>query len=408
MQSTPSAQFRPGRAFSLFTGALTCVLSLALVFGLMHESSEPTILRRFSAGYFVLLLALTAGIGVLTWLLLAPRPRFVRWAGNLYVTLISTIVAVLAAEAGLRLVNPWGIELFSLLPYHMQGMIDHPELGYVHPRSVTYRLGKNRVSLNSNGHRDDEMPVQKPAGERRILVLGDSSTFGWGVDQGEDFPARLEALLREQKDGVWQVINSGVNGYNSEQEAIFFSTEGIRYQPDIVLLVFGSNDVDAVIDPNSETWRRYPTWPSSLPELLSRARSLSYLYQTTRLFQQMQEVGAPVADRSSPSVTDHPRWSVSFEAVRSILKLCERERIPFLVAVKFGSEGRAVAAFRQAGIDTILLGPAWERVAPEKRRVSRVDPHPSAVVHVEFARLLLAELSKRGLLDANFPQSLNR
>jgi hypothetical protein len=50
------------------------------------------------------------------------------------------------------------------------------------------------------------------------------------------------------------------------------------------------------------------------------------------------------------------------------------------------------------GIATTSLGPAWERVAPELRRVSRVDPHPSAPVHAAFAELLVEELSKRGWL----------
>jgi lysophospholipase L1-like esterase len=316
-----------------------------------------------------------------------------------YALLISTVVVLVGVEIGLRAINPWGIELFTILPYHMQGMVDHPRLGYVHPKSVSYFLGKNRVSLNSNGHRDDEMSVQKPPDERRILVLGDSATFGWGVDQGEDFSARLEAMLLEQRGRTWQVINTGVNGYNSQQEAAFFLTEGILYDPDIVLLAYGANDVDPVIKPNTETWRRVPTWPSSLPDLLNRARSLSYLYQTTRLFQRMQEVGAAAEHGATPSITHHPGWPDSLKAVQSIAELCERKGIPFLVALKFSNDADAITALRKAGIDTISLGPAWERVAPERRRVSRVDPHPSAAVHIEFARKLMAEMQDRGWLD---------
>ena len=115
-------KYRPNRAFSLVTGALICLTLLALIFGLMHQSSQPTILGRYSSAYFALLLALAAAVVVLTWLLVAPRPTLVRWAGNLYAVLISTIVAVMALEIALRMVNPWGIEFFGLLPYHMQGM----------------------------------------------------------------------------------------------------------------------------------------------------------------------------------------------------------------------------------------------------------------------------------------------
>jgi lysophospholipase L1-like esterase len=400
MQSTSSEQARSGRAFSVFTGALLAIVSLALAFGLLHESSEPQVFGRYSRGYFTLLLALAATVGVLSWLLVTRRKAPVRWAQNAYALLVSSVVAVVLAELALRLVNPWGMEMFSLLPFHMQGMVDHPRLGYEHPRSVSYRLGRNLVSLNSNGHRDEEMAIEKPAAARRILVLGDSVTFGWGVDQGEDFPARLEALLREQQDRSWQVINSGVNGYNSEQEAAFFATDGIRFRPDIVLLVYVGNDVDPVIDPNAVTWRRYPTWPSSLPELLDRMRSLSYLFQATRLFQRMKEVAPPAPGTEAPSVTDHPRWPYSLAALKSIAALCARENIPFLVAVLAGTDERAVAALKQAGIEAISLGPAWSNVPAEGRYVSRLDPHPSAAVHAEFARQLLTELTRRGWLQA--------
>jgi lysophospholipase L1-like esterase len=392
-------KYRPSFIFSLFTSGLLCLLLLVLIYGLTHTSSEPTILGRYSLGYFALLLGLAVGTGALAWLLFFPRPAFVRWAGNLYLLLASTVVAVVGAEIGLRLVNPWGIELFSLLPYHMQGMVDHPQLGYVHPGSITYHLGDNRVSLNAHGHRDDEMPVEKPAGERRILVLGDSVTFGWGVDQGQDFPARLETLLRQRTGTAWQVINAGVNGYNSEQEATYFATEGIRFQPDIVLLVYVGNDVEPVFDPNVVTWRRYPTWPSSLPEFLERTRSLSYLYQTTKLFQRMAELRPPDAGAPGRSLTDHPGWPASLKALKSISELCERRKIPFLVALESGSAEKIPVQLRQADIDAITLGPAWSRVAPDKHRVSRVDPHPSAAVHAEFAALLLEELRARGWLE---------
>jgi hypothetical protein len=248
----------PSFVFKIITGLLAATLMIALAFGLAHESSTPTVLGRYSLAYALLLLGIAVAICLLGWLLLRPRPAAVQWAGNIYAMLISSAIALGLTEVGLRVFNPWGIEMFSLMPYHMQGMVDHPQFGYAHPKSVAYQLGSNRVSLNSNGHRDDESPVQKPPRERRILALGDSVTFGWGVNQGEDFPARLEALLRQQSDSAWQVINAGVNGYNSEQEAAYFAAEGILFEPDIVLLVFVANDVEPAFKPNTVTWRRFP------------------------------------------------------------------------------------------------------------------------------------------------------
>jgi coproporphyrinogen III oxidase-like Fe-S oxidoreductase len=70
-----------------------------------------------------------------------------------------------------------------------------------------------------------------------------------------------------------------------------------------------------------------------------------------------------------------------------------------MVAMESGADERRAEALRQAGIQAISLGPAWSRVPPEQHRVSRIDPHPSAAVHQEFARTLLEEMRSRGWLD---------
>jgi hypothetical protein len=142
---------------------------------------------------------------------------------------------------------PWGIDFFHWLPYHMQGMVNDPELGYVHPRSVSYRLGAvNDPELARTAGRGDPMRSQASGASGS----GDSVAFGWGVDQGETFSDRMEPLLRQRTGQPWQVINAGVNGYNSEQEAAFLEYRGWRYAPDIVLLVFVDNDVDPRVIPN--------------------------------------------------------------------------------------------------------------------------------------------------------------
>jgi hypothetical protein len=71
------------------------------------------------------------------------------------------------------------------------------------------------------------------------------------------------------------------------------------------------------------------------------------------------------------------------------------------VAVESGAAKTLPALFQQAGITAITLGPAWRRVPAEKHNVSRLDPHPSAEVHREFASTLFEELRARGWLDAS-------
>ena len=170
MTENPSSHWQ-SRLFRVITLVLASLTLGMMVWGLTHRSETPVILGRYGVAYAALL-ALLAGIAaLLLWSLLRPSPRLMRVLVNTYTAAGATLFSLGAVEVGLRVANPWGIEFFHLLPYHMQGMVDHPELGYVHPRSVSYDLGKNHVSLNSHGLRDDEIPLAKPPGERRVLVL---------------------------------------------------------------------------------------------------------------------------------------------------------------------------------------------------------------------------------------------
>jgi hypothetical protein len=84
--------------------------------------------------------------------------------------------------------------------------------------------------INSKGLRDDETPYEKPPGVYRIVLLGDSRTFGYGVPIEKHFSKYLEGYF----DRV-EVINMGVSGYGVDQELISLRSEGFRYQPDLVI-----------------------------------------------------------------------------------------------------------------------------------------------------------------------------
>lgn len=392
--------------FRGITLALALAASGMFAWGVTHQSEAPVIFGRYSLGYALLLCGIAAATGVLWAALFRPRAGLSRFLANAYLVFGTMLVTFLAIEIGLRLINPWGMEFFHTLPYHMQGMVDHPVLGYVHPKSVAYSLGKNRVALNSHGLRDEEYPIAKPLEEKRILVLGDSVTFGWGISQGETFSDRMEPILQRRTGRNWQVINAGVNGYNTEQEADWLRIYGLAFKPDIVVLVYVENDTDPILDPNATTWRRYPGWPSSLPELMERIRSLSYLFQMTKLMQRAQELeqqreqktGQPMAGVEQSGITRHARWPESRAALADIAARCKAAGIPFLVARYSGHDPAFLRELAGLGIPTIELTSARLNVPKEAQYVSRVDPHPAPAVHAEMALVLVDELSRRGWL----------
>jgi hypothetical protein len=400
---------RAGNIFRAVTALLFLLVTMVFIYGLMHKSGQPQILSRYSVSYALFLAGLLLTSIYLGIAFFRAGPRVVRWTTNIYVLLFSTAIMLLAVEWGLRVFNPFGVSFFHHLPYHMQGMVDHPELGYKHPASVEYMLGSSRIQLNSRGLRDEEIPLAKPGDEKRILVLGDSVAFGWGVSQGETFSDYMEPLLDERTGDRWQVINTGVNGYNTDQEARFLLTEGIRYSPDYVLLVYVSNDIEPRLDPNSITWRRYPSWPSSLPEAMDRVRQSSFLFQLTRLFARMHRMdlaragetgeGGASAVTQSKDVTPHPGWPDSLAALQKIADRCRRDNIPLLVAVISGFDRDSISVLHNAGIDAIRLSPASEGIPPGEAYVSRIDPHPSALLHEKMAYYLVNAMEQRGWLD---------
>ena len=78
-----------------------------------------------------------------------------------------------------------------------------------------------QISINSHGMRDREYDARKPPGSLRILALGDSWTFGVGMESEDTWPKRLEALLTSPGRPV-AVMNTGVSGYETFHEAFYY------------------------------------------------------------------------------------------------------------------------------------------------------------------------------------------
>lgn len=122
--------------------------------------------------------------------------------------------------------------------YHMRRT--RPTMNFTH-KSVD---GVFHFVTNEKGFRNiDSTPYKKRPGEFRVLVLGDSHTFGYEVNQQETYAAVTEKLLREKGFDA-TVINAGISGTGTAEQLVFLEQEGLRYDPDVVVLGFFSNDFD--------------------------------------------------------------------------------------------------------------------------------------------------------------------
>ena len=120
-----------------------------------------------------------------------------------------------------------------------------------------------RIVLNNEGFRSAPFAPAKRPGVLRIATIGDSWTFGMNVDQDRSYPARLEALLKQQDPSKEvEVMNFGILGYTSFQGLQLLKTRVLDLHPDVVVIGFGMNDSDVagyrdkdVEKPGEVSWR---------------------------------------------------------------------------------------------------------------------------------------------------------
>lgn len=101
------------------------------------------------------------------------------------------------------------------------------------------------VSTNIDGLRSHATRARSP-GVARVMLAGDSTVFGWGVDDGGTVADGLAAGLRARGLGV-EVINAGQPGYSTSQVERFFSTVGQLYQPDLLVVFIPMHDDNRVL-----------------------------------------------------------------------------------------------------------------------------------------------------------------
>jgi lysophospholipase L1-like esterase len=106
------------------------------------------------------------------------------------------------------------------------------------------------VAISDQGLRDDHYAPLPAPGRRRVLLLGDSLAWGFGVEKAETF----DDLLERRLPGV-EIVNASVPGYGTDQELLLLEEQGLGFHPELVLVLFHPNDL------LNNTWPRQYGYP---------------------------------------------------------------------------------------------------------------------------------------------------
>jgi lysophospholipase L1-like esterase len=199
---------------------------------------------------------------------------------HLLLPILSVALFVIVAESALWLFDinphPRGVE------FSVNRAPDYPEV-FLKDHDLFWRLRPNRTiaseffegksyHINREGFRGDDFKTDKPG--LRVAVLGNSCSFGWGVDENEAFAGRLQKILRRRPGlETAEVYNFSVPGYSSFQGKRNYKRYVRRYHPDIVLVTFGWNDQWMAANNRPDKMQEMPPqWILDIYNLIGRTR----------------------------------------------------------------------------------------------------------------------------------------
>lgn len=287
---------------------------------------------------------------------------------------------------------------------------------------VPERYGDIRYRINRAGYRDDE---PRP-GRRRIVVLGDSVSFGLGVRQEEIWPSLLEQRLQREGIQPGAVENLAIWAYNTANEADALREDGLPLRPEVVILQFYMNDFSIAPPPKpGAAAAPPPSLGQRLVALKNRLLFRSALYR--RLYQagtglsfalfhdlrrrrfpdtlnDAEPRGQSARLRDTPDDAD----VAAFREVHAIRDLARGHGARLLVILspdevqlftrRFDVINERMHAFcAREGIDLLDPLPVY-RAAPDRLDLFYDGVHYSPRGHALLARLVFAELARRGLL----------
>lgn len=251
----------------------------------------------------------------------------------------------------------------------------------------------------------------------RVMFLGDSFTWGWGVDWDVTFAARLARWLPQlDSERRFEVVNWSRPGWNSWREWLSVRDELAEWDPDLLILAYVLNDAeptaaDEIRQVRAALARRTPGGALS-----------SFLYRRSRLTRRGFDAFENRRLRRELVAYYHglyeaDGWRRSKRALKLLRQATAALDVPMLLVLFpiFDSDldddyayrdlhAQVAAAARELDIPYFDLLPTYEGIdGRELAAVPFVDPHPSPHAHWLAATAILERLLADGLLPATMP-----
>jgi lysophospholipase L1-like esterase len=325
-------------------------------------------------------------LGIHTWCFFHLFPR--TWAkmrlviGNVLVFTCLLAVVALGAESYLRFVST-GTDAYGAT-------------------LTCKRWHKVYAPTNSLGHRDKEWSEAKPPGVRRIAFVGDSYTYGWGINDPAD---RFTDILQRRFDaregpGKVEVMNVAWRGWDTAAQVRELKRLIPTYGIDEVVLCYVPNDIETVLPVTEGFDPKRP--PQTVYLRTDQSFLLDYLYY--RLFAPRSQGAAPYLDWIAEGYSSETTWRAQEARLGEIIQVCREHGVrlgvvllPFLrtSGTRYDAErihGVVRRFFESNGVAVIDLRGAVSGQDPRRLAVNAHDYHPNETAQRRFADAIEAGL----------------
>src|SRR6185437_7048589 len=208
----------------------------------------------------------------------------------------------------------------------------------------TFGYTEGPVETNSYGFFDREHGLDKPAGVRRIAIMGDSITRGWGLPMADRYTSLLEKMLNDksgESGKKFEVLNFAVTAYTMTQIYDVTLEKASRFHPDVYVLA---------LTPLSAS----PSWGSQIASLVQKKRDLKYHFLRD-LVKQSGLRSDDSADLSNWKLAPY-REATLREILLRLQTFVHHQDAQLLVVIVPSVEGQDILALRLRPLDSILKG----------------------------------------------------
>lgn len=352
--------------------------------------------------------------------------RLFQLGGKVALAIASTCIALVLAEIGSRYIYP--VEMAHFVGCNGKPtdiMLDDPEVeSRLKPNFCGKLVGsefQNSIHTNSSGFRDSQGFVKEKDGAYRIFGLGDSYTFGWGVEQDQIYLNILAKKLEAQLGRKIQMFNLGVWGYGTIQEIKVFQ-EFKDYAPDLVILEFyGRNTyVEEWGNDLVDNYHFYQWYNSRSLAKKDKPQEIAYTqaigHAKNLIAQQCNicrifalEFGSYLRGNFHPQGNEELKqvaWQITSDQLKEFDSELQAMKIKCLLlwvpppATILAKDESLAEELRSFHFHNIEIVSALDALGNPRQYYYSLDPHWKPAGHRVAADLLLRAIMKQGLINS--------